>query len=142
MVIRRAAVALLAALALLAVPVGPASAHAGDPAQPIFERMSPTAPAIDVQIAYSATYQMIVANHGPQDLTFLADSGEPFLRIGPKGVAGNLASPTFYDSNVPEGLSSYPPQARPGADQRLGQGQFVPGEGDGRAVVAGQLRGG
>jgi hypothetical protein len=117
---RRAAAALLssllAVLAVLAVPTGPAWAHSGDLAQPIFERMSPTAPGVTVQIAYSANFELLVTNTGPQDITFLADSGEPFLRVGPKGVAANLASPTFYDSNVPEGLSSYPPQAKPGAD--------------------------
>jgi len=113
---RPALLAALAALGLLAVPVRPAAAHSGDLANPIFERMSPTAPGIDVKVAYSANYELLVGNSGPQDITFFADSGEPFLRIGPKGVAGNLASPTFYDSNVPEGLGSYPPQAKPGAD--------------------------
>ncbi|HEV7534255.1 MAG TPA: hypothetical protein VGP90_01395, partial [Acidimicrobiia bacterium] len=117
--IRRGAAATraaLAALALLTLPVGPASAHSGDLANPIYERMSPTTPGIDVKVVYSANYELLVTNSGPQDITFLADSGEPFLRIGPKGVAGNFASPTFYDSNVPEGLASYPAQAKPGAD--------------------------
>jgi hypothetical protein len=114
-VMRRAFVAtLLVALALL--PVGPVSAHSGDLANPIFERMAPTAPGVDVQVAYSAEYELLVGNTGPQAITFLADSGEPFLRIGPKGVEANFASPTFYDSNVPEGLSDYPPQAKPGPD--------------------------
>ena len=111
-----AAVVAVAIAGLVGVPAPPASAHTGDLATPIFERMSPTAPGIGVQIAYSANYELLVTNSGQHDITFLADSGEPFLRIGPKGVAANFASPTFYDSNVPEGLSAYPPQARPGAD--------------------------
>lgn len=110
----RAALAIVA-VALLALPGRPASAHSGDAATPIFETMTPTAPGIDVKIVYSANYELLVTNSGPQDITFLADSGEPFLRIGPKGVAGNFASPTFYDSNSPEGSGAYPPQAKPGA---------------------------
>ena len=112
----RAVAAALVALALLGLLAGPASAHSGDLATPIFERMTPTAPGIDVQIAYSANFELLITNRSPQVITFLADSGEPFLQVGPKGVAGNLASPTFYDSNVPEGLGSYPPQARPGPE--------------------------
>ena len=49
-------------------------------------------------------------------MTFLADSGEPFLEIGPDGVRGNFASPTFFNSNNPGGRDSFPPQAKPGAD--------------------------
>ena len=113
--VRRAGAALVA-LVLLALPGPLASAHSGDLATPIFEQMSPTAPGIDVQIAYSANYEVLVTNRSQEIITFLADSGEPFLRIGPKGVAGNFASPTFYDSNVPEGGSALPPQAKPGAE--------------------------
>src|SRR5437762_11826630 len=110
------ALALVLGLALAVVPAGRASAHAGDLATPIFERMSPTAAGIDVKIAFSANYELLVSNTSQEVITFLADSGEPFLRIGPKGVAGNFASPTFHDSNAPEGLSSYPPEAKPGPD--------------------------
>jgi hypothetical protein len=116
---RLAALALAWALigAVVAMAARPASAHTGDGlSQPVFEQMTPVVGGIDVQVAYSATYQLLVANHTPQPVTFLADSGEPFLRIGPAGVEANFASPTFYDSNVPEGLSRYPDQARPGPD--------------------------
>ncbi|MDQ1518658.1 MAG: hypothetical protein QOE80_4488 [Actinomycetota bacterium] len=116
---RLAALALAWALigAVVAMAARPASAHTGDGlSQPVFEQMTPAVAGIDVQVAYSATYQLLVANHTPQPVTFLADSGEPFLRIGPAGVEANLASPTFYDSYVPEGLTRYPEQARPGPD--------------------------
>jgi hypothetical protein len=117
-VIRRfRALALALALALVGLPAAPASAHAGDGlAQPIFEHMAPTVPGINVQVAYSANYQLLVSSTNPETVTFLADSGEPFLEIGPTGVRGNFASPTFYNSNSPEGLSSFPDQARPGPD--------------------------
>jgi hypothetical protein len=78
--------------------------------------MSPTAAGIKVEVAYSANYQLIVSNTTSQPLTFLADSGEPFLEIGADGVRGNFASPTFFDSNVPGGRETYPPQAKPGPD--------------------------
>jgi hypothetical protein len=105
-----------AALVFLALPVGRASAHSGDLANPIFEKMTPTAPGVDVQVAYSAEYELLVSNRSQTPISFLADTGEAFLRIGPTGVEGNFVSPTFYDSNVPEGLSSYPDQARPGPE--------------------------
>ena len=118
---RRPIGALVATLALAGILVGlsagPASAHAGDGlSQPIFEQMAPAVPGITVQVAYSANYELLVANATPQPITFLADSGEPFLQIGPQGTLGNFASPTFYASNVPEGLARFPPQARPGPD--------------------------
>ncbi|HEV3364567.1 MAG TPA: hypothetical protein VG795_10615 [Acidimicrobiia bacterium] len=78
--------------------------------------MSPTVAGVTVEVAYSANYQFVVSNTSPQPLTFLADSGEPFLEIGPDGVRGNFASPTFFDSNVPGGREAFPPHAKPGPD--------------------------
>lgn len=99
------------------MPARPALAHGGDGlTQPIFEAMAPTVAGVTVEVAYSANYQLIVSNTTPQPVTFLADSGEPFLEIGPDGVRGNFASPTFYDTNDPGGRSAFPPQAKPGPD--------------------------
>ena len=107
----------MALAGLVTLPASPAGAHAGDGlSQPIFETMSPTVAGVTVDVAYSANYQLIVSNTTPQPLTFLADSGEPFLEIGPDGVRGNFASPTFYSSNNPGGRDSFPPQAKAGAD--------------------------
>ena len=109
--------ALVLALALAGLSAAPASAHAGAGLNhPIFEQMSPTVPGLDVAVVYSVNWQMLVTNRGPQTVTFLADSGEPFIEIGPHGVRGNVASPTFYDSNAPEGLTKFPQQAKPGSD--------------------------
>jgi hypothetical protein len=102
--------------ALVGLSARPASAHTGDGlSQPVFEQMSPTVPGTDVQVAYSANYELLVTSTR-QTVTFLADSGEPFLQIGPAGVLANFASPTFYDSNSPEGLQQFPERARPGPD--------------------------
>jgi hypothetical protein len=118
LILRRAlAAAAVALVGLATLPAPPAGAHAGDGlSQPIFETMSPTVAGVTVDVAYSANYQLIVSNTTPQPLIFLADSGEPFLEIGPDGVRGNFASPTFYSSNNPGGRDSFPPQAKAGAD--------------------------
>jgi hypothetical protein len=118
LILRRALAAVAVAFVGLAtLPAPPAGAHAGDGlSQPIFEAMSPTVGGVTVQVAYSANYQLIVSNTTGQPVTFLADSGEPFLEIGPDGVRGNFASPTFYSSNNPGGRDSFPPEAKPGAD--------------------------
>jgi hypothetical protein len=113
MFLRLSAVALI--LALIGLPAVPVSAHAGDGLNhPVFEQMSPAVPGVEVAVVYSVDWQMLVTNRGSQTVTFLADSGEPFLDIAPGGVRGNLASPTFYDSNAPEGLTQFPDKAKPG----------------------------
>lgn len=120
MAVRRslaAVVAVVAALLGLVTSAGPVAAHGGDGlSQPILESMSPTVPGITVEVVYSANYQFLVSNTTAQTVTFLADTGEPFLRVGPDGVEGNLASPTFYASNVPNGRDTFPPQAKAGAE--------------------------
>ena len=120
MAVRRslaALAALVAALLGLVTSAGPVAAHGGDGlSQPILESMSPTVPGITVEVVYSANYQFLVSNTTAQAVTFLADTGEPFLRIGPDGVEGNFASPTFYASNVPNGRDTFPPQAKAGPD--------------------------
>ena len=106
------------------LPASPASGHGGaDPAEPIFEHMAPTVPGIKVEVVYSVNYQFLVTNASGQTITILADSGEPFLRIGPDGVQGNFASPAFYDTNSPEGRTELPGagQAGPRRDADLAQ---------------------
>ncbi len=117
LILRRALAIAAAAFAGLATLPAPAGAHGGDGlSQPIFEAMSPAVGGVTVNVAYSANYQLIVSNTTAQAVTFLADSGEPFLEIGPDGVRGNFASPTFFSSNNPGGRDSFPPGAKPGAD--------------------------
>jgi hypothetical protein len=111
----RLVLALGLALACLTTP--PAGAHGGDNlARPIVERVTPDVPGLEVQVTYSANYQFLLKNPSPTELTVMADSGEPFIRIGPEGVFGNYRSPSWYNSNVPDGLQKFPDQAKPGAD--------------------------
>ncbi|HYH49889.1 MAG TPA: hypothetical protein VEG38_10110 [Acidimicrobiia bacterium] len=117
--LRRPLAAVVAAFAFSGALAGPASAHggAGEPqAEPIIESVVPLVPGVDIQVAFSVNYQFVASNTSTRTITFLGETGEPFLRIGPEGVHGNFASPTFYNANVPEGATQLPPQAKPGAD--------------------------
>ena len=108
-------------VALVAPTLGtlPAEAHTGDfLARPIFERIDPEIPGLEVQVVYTANYQFLITNPTPTELVVIADTGEPFIRIGPEGAFGNFNSPSWYNSNVPDGLlpSQMPKRAKPGAN--------------------------
>ena len=105
------------ALAVIGLVPDPAWGHGGEQlAEPILENVAPTVPGVKIEVAHSVSYQFVARNDSGQAITFLADSGEPFLRIGPGGVEGNFASPAFFDSNDPQGSTNFPEQARPGPD--------------------------
>lgn len=109
----------LMALALTVVVAGsvvpPAGAHTGDQlAQPVFERIKPAAPGVEIDVAYTANYQLLVGNPTDKELVIYADAGEPYIRIGPEGVFGNFKSKSWYNSNVPEGLVQFPEGAEDG----------------------------
>jgi hypothetical protein len=109
----------LTAFLALAVGSPPAEAHTGDfLSKPVFERIDPEIPGLEVQIVYTANYQFLVTNPTPTELVVMAETGEPFIRIGPEGAFGNFNSPSWYNSNVPDGLppGSVPKRAKPGAD--------------------------
>ncbi|MGH9040529.1 MAG: hypothetical protein ACRDZ3_09885 [Acidimicrobiia bacterium] len=111
----------LTLIALVAVPLAgppPAEAHTGDfLASPIFEGNDPEIPGLEVDIVYTANYQFLLTNPSATELVIIADTGEPFIRIGPEGAFGNFNSPAWYSSNVPDGLlpSQIPKRAKPGA---------------------------
>ena len=100
------------AVALGLVSPTPASAHGGDNlALPVIEQAFPKVEGVTIDIAFSATYQFVATNTTDQDLAVLADSGEPFLRIGPEGVFGNFRSPASTASTSPKARS--PSRRRP-----------------------------
>jgi hypothetical protein len=114
----RVLVVLAALVALAGGPV-PAEAHTGDfLSRPIFEKIEPAIPGIEVEVVYTANYQFLVTNNTPTELVIMAVTGEPFIRIGPEGAFGNFNSPSWYNSNVPDGLlpSQMPKRAREGPD--------------------------
>jgi hypothetical protein len=110
-------IALAVLLGVLVWTPAPARAHGGDDkGLPIVETVTPTVDGLSVKVIYSANFQFLVSNPTDRDLAILADSGEPFLRIGPEGVFGNYRSPTWHNSNAPDGLQKFPREARSGRD--------------------------
>jgi hypothetical protein len=90
---------------LLALIVGvPASAHEGDPTVwPRIEAVEPEIAGLTVQVVASVTAQLVMANETSRVLEVLDVDGRPFLRLGPDGVEGDLASAAFIASNDPFG---------------------------------------
>lgn len=78
---------------------------------------------VGVQVRVATTplgNQLVAENTTGQELEVLAANGQPFLRIGPRGVLANLRSPAWYRSNsppseVPDSELRIPAGARPGA---------------------------
>ena len=111
---RLAALAIaLAALAGAVGASGPVSAHEEVPGvRAVIDAVTPPLPAgVTVQSAISVADQLVAANTTAVDLMVLGDGGEPFLRIGPEGVFGNLRSPAWYRANDPTGTAVPPASA-------------------------------
>lgn len=112
-----AAVLVAGALLLGVTPVS--DAHEVDPSVvTLIDEIVPDVAGLDIAIGTSVTTQLLVANHTTEVLEVLADSGEPFLRIGPAGVEANLASPSWYRTNQPFGAQRPPDVASPDAPPR------------------------
>ncbi|MGH9085924.1 MAG: hypothetical protein ACRDYW_10760 [Acidimicrobiales bacterium] len=108
------------ALALFVI-VAPtrAAAHTVDPSvATVLDGVEPALDGLEVSVATSVTAQLLVVNRTDEVLEVLADTGEPFLRIGPAGVEANLASPSWYLTNQPFGADRAPDGASPEADPR------------------------
>ncbi|HET9771914.1 MAG TPA: hypothetical protein VFS16_13565 [Acidimicrobiia bacterium] len=105
------------ALAVVGFAPSPAGGHGGEQlAEPILEHVAPAVAGVKIEVAHSVNYQFVARNDSGRTITFLAETGEEYLRIGPGGVEGNLASPAFYDSNDPQGATQFPERAKPGPD--------------------------
>jgi len=95
------ALALAAALASAA-----ASAHGPDAGAELDVRLDPLAPelaGVRAQVQRTVTHQLVIENTTDRVLEVLDERGVPFVRIGPEGVEGNLASPAWYRGYAPEG---------------------------------------
>jgi hypothetical protein len=119
-VTRPAAVALLLAAALgTLVRPAPVAAHEVDPSvRTVIDEVVPAVDGLVVSVGTSVTTQLLVTNDTDQVLEVLADTGEPFLRIGPEGVEANLASPSWYLTNQPFAAQPPPADAAPDAPAR------------------------
>ena len=97
----------VAALALaLGVAPAVASAHGPDTGGELDVRLDPLAPelaGVRAQVQRTVTHQLVIENTTDRVLEVLDERGVPFVRIGPDGVEGNLASPAWYRGYAPDG---------------------------------------
>jgi hypothetical protein len=96
---RLVAVAVLAC-AVLVGTAGPASAHGVGGLQPTnylttIDSMSPPVPGITVEVVDLGT-RLQLRNTTAHDVVVLGYDGEPYLRVGPRGVFQNVRSPAVY----------------------------------------------
>jgi hypothetical protein len=91
--------AALAALLGLLAAATPASAHSVSGVgatnwQTVLTSVSPALPGLTLRVVENGS-QLELVNHGPEVLVY-GYEGEPYLRVGPKGVDINTRSPAAY----------------------------------------------
>ncbi|MEU8260755.1 hypothetical protein AB0C02_09065 [Micromonospora sp. NPDC048999] len=116
--LRRAGLAVAAALAALLVPATPAAAHAADAPDGTDYRaevtaISPAPPGLTARMI-EAGARLELTNRTGRDVEVYGYSGEPYLRIGPGGVYENSRSPATYLNRTIAG-DILPPEADPAA---------------------------
>ena len=103
----RAALSALAVISAVAVPAVGHEEVAG--VTNVLDSVEPPPPAgVTVHVTRSIADQLVAQNSNPKDLEVLGDDGQPFLRIGPRGVTANFASADWHRSNAPEGAVTLP----------------------------------
>ncbi len=102
---------------------GVARAHGPSPDDKEVEaRLDPLAPelaGVRAQVHRTVEYQLVIENTTDRVLEVLDERGVAFVRIGPAGVEGNLASPAWYRGLAPEG------QVPKKLSERLKRGEAV-----------------
>jgi len=68
----------------------------------ILSSAQPT-PQLQVAILRGRLPGLFLINLGPRPVTVLGSEGEPFARIGPRGVEVNVLSPTHFDDRLARG---------------------------------------
>lgn len=92
----------------LAAP-GLAGAHDGDPnIDTLVLGVHPALVGVTVDIVQNIVPALSLRNTSPAEVEVLDRSGNPFLRIGARGVTGNLGAAAFYRSSAPSGAASVP----------------------------------
>ena len=66
----------------------------------VSELEEPQIEGLDVRLTQGPIPAVFVRNDTDEVLSVSGDAGEPFLRIGPRGVFANLRSPTYYTSGA------------------------------------------
>jgi len=108
-----------AAVALSLIGAAGASAHNGHEGERVvLERVTPPVDGVGLRVIPGAFGKLELTTSGATVARVLGASGEPFLRIGPRGVEANAAAPEWYQDNEPLGIAKVPPAARRGAPAR------------------------
>ena len=92
----------------------------------VVDRVEPRLGGVEIRVENGPFTLIAVENTTDTYLDVLADSGEPFLRVGPRGVFANLNSPQWYLSNSPEASAAVPPSAREESRPRWGRVSSAP----------------
>ena len=105
--VRSARTSWIAALALASgIVASAASAHGPDTSGELDVRLDPLGPelaGVRAQVQRTVKHQLVVENTTDRPLEVLDERGVAFVRIGPQGVEGNLASPAWYRGYAPDG---------------------------------------
>ena len=131
---RRLVVVALLAVALLVATAAPASAHGVGGVQPTnylttIDSMTPQVRGLTVDVVDLGT-RLQVRNTTAHDAVILGYDGEPYLRVGPRGVFQNVRSPAVYlNRTLNLANSQAPPKsADPSAPpewEKIGDGDTV-----------------
>jgi hypothetical protein len=120
MTLTRRAVARVALAAVLGVAAAPARAPAHGEASPlvrsVIQDVEPRRDGLTFTVVRGPVAQISVRNRSPQQLEILDPRGEPFIKVGARGVFGDVASPAWAASGNPDG--AHPPGLREGAPAR------------------------
>ena len=65
--------------------------------------MSPRIDGVSFTPVRGPAAQVLLRNRTREDVEVLDDAGRPFLRVGPRGVEGNVTSPSWFASGNPDG---------------------------------------
>ncbi len=103
-------------MATLVLAAGPAAAHTAGGPRPTnylttLDAVSRRIPGVSVRIIDLGN-KIEVTNRTSVDLVVLGYLGEPYLRVGPKGVYKNLRSPATYQNRSSTGTGTLPVIAR------------------------------
>lgn len=120
-----ATAALAAGVAGWGAPPARAHGEASPFIRTVVENIDVPGPGVQVTPEAGAAAALRVVNRGPGELELTAPRGEPFLRIGPRGVFANVSSLYWYQSGNPDGVGGLPRGIRPGAPP-----QWVPVSGE------------
>jgi hypothetical protein len=113
-----AAVAVAATLPVVLSAV-PASAHTTDPRfVAILDSTPGLPPDVHVAVVPGIANQFVVTTSAPRPVVVYGTTGDPLVRITPRGVFGNFATPDWYVDNDPEGTTPPPAGVHAGSAPR------------------------